>query len=141
MCKQRIHEDLYQISYEVQFRNPNILEILYPIATNQRRYEAAIQKTRAMYMRNWKKAPWAVRKAEETFLEELEEGKIRVVPEKEFLKAMETEHVNFSANNLVFNMDSSSTKVRLIHEYTEEVRKTTLSLWKFSQQKMDWALW
>ena len=79
-------------------------------------------------MRNWKKAPWAVRKAQGTFLEELKEGKIRIVQEKEFLKAMETEHVNFSVNNLVFNMDSSSTKVYLIQDYTEEVRKTTLSL-------------
>ena len=43
------------------------------------------------------KALWAVRKAQETFLEELEEGKIRVVPENEFYEAMKTENINFSA--------------------------------------------
>ena len=36
MSKQRIHEDLYQISYEVQFKHPNILEILYPTESNKK---------------------------------------------------------------------------------------------------------
>ena len=101
MCRQRIHENLYQTCYEVQFLNPNILEILYPIESNQRRYEAAIQKTRAMYAGNWKKAPWAVKKAEETFVEELLKGRIIIVPEEEFNEAMKKENINFSNNNLV----------------------------------------
>ena len=79
-------------------------------------------------MKNWKKAPWAVKKGREKFLEELEEGKIRIVSKDELDEAMEKENVNFSNNNLVFNMDSSSTKVRLIHDYTEEVKQTSLSL-------------
>ena len=68
MHKKQIHKDLYQIVYEVQFRNPDILKILYPLESNQKRYEAAVQKTKTMYMKNWKKAPWVIRKADETFL-------------------------------------------------------------------------
>ena len=88
MCNQRIHKNLYWICYEVQFRNPDILKILYPIESNRKRYEAAIQKTRSMYARHWKKAPWSVKKAEDTFNEELSEGKIRIVSEEEFNEAM-----------------------------------------------------
>ena len=128
MNKRKIHENLYQIEYDVQFRNPNILKTLFPIETNHKRYEQAIRDSRGMYMRNYKKAKWSIERAHETFQEELGEGKIRIIPPTELYEAMKVRNVNFSHNNLVFNPDSSSTKVRLIHDYTREVKKTTLSL-------------
>ena len=64
MHKKQIHMNLYQIEYEVQFRNPEILKILFPIESNHKRYEAAIKESRAMYLKNYRKARWSIERAD-----------------------------------------------------------------------------
>ena len=83
-----------------------------------------------MLRRHCKKAPWAVLQADKTMLHGIREAKMKRVSEAELGQLMVSENHNWPRMDLVFNLDSPSTKVRLIHDYTSRIASasTTLSL-------------
>ena len=123
-----ITPELFQVKYEIQMKSPVMLQELFPVEGNRRRIEEAINMTAAMLRKNQKKATWAVQEADETFSTELRTGKVQILNEAEIEEAILTKNMAFNRTDLVFNLDSPSTKVRLIHDFTREVHGTTLSL-------------
>ena len=83
-----------------------------------------------MLRKHSREASWAITQANNTILEELREAKVRRLSEDELNKLMVTENLNWPRMDLVFNLDSPSTKVCLIHNYTSRISsaQTTLSL-------------
>ena len=71
---------------------------------------------------------WAIKKINETIKIEINEGKVKRIDLHDFKKIAEVRPTNFGRINLAFNPDSTSTKVRLIHDFTAAVLGTTLSL-------------
>ena len=81
----------------------------------------ALAETAAMLKWHYAKAQRAVNKVDETIQTEKLEGKIRVLSEKELEKVMKEENVAFSRLDLVFNLDSPSSKNHLIHDFTRKI--------------------
>ena len=72
----KLMENLYQVQFEVQLKNNEMYNSLFPIGQNLRRMDQAIEETTVMLRRHYKKAPWAVMHANETVRRERMEGKI-----------------------------------------------------------------
>ena len=69
-----------------------------------------------MLRKHSRKASWAVKQANITIMVELREVKVIKVLEAEFGQLMVTDNLNWPRMDLVFDLDSPSTKVCLIHD-------------------------
>ena len=81
-----------------------------------------------MVKKHAKKAAWAVTQANATVLEELRDAKVRKFSQAELDRLMVTENLNWPRMDLVFNLDSPSTKVRPIHDYTYWIASASMTL-------------
>ena len=83
-----------------------------------------------MLRKNFRNAPWAVIQADKTMQQEIREVKVCRVSEAELNMLLDSENLSWPRMDLVFNLDSPSTKVRVIHDYTSCIPSaiTTLSL-------------
>ena len=109
-------------------KNPGTSKFMFPIQSNRDRLRLAIQETRGMFVRHKNKAPWAIDSVQETFLREKGEGKIKVLSPEETEEILETKSCNFPRIDIVYNLDSPSTRARLIYNFTRMVKGSTLSL-------------
>ena len=101
----------------MQLRRNSLFVELFPKRSNSSRYDAAVMQTAAMLRRHFKKGPLVVLQADMTILQEIREAKVRRVSEAELGQLMDSENLNWPQIDLVFNLDSPSTKVRVIHDY------------------------
>ena len=81
-----------------------------------------------MFKRQLNRAPWAIEKLQETLLWEREEEQIKFLRKEETDRVFEEESCTFSRIDLLYNLDSHSTKCRVIHDFTGMVKGSTLSL-------------
>ena len=58
----------------------------------------------------------------------MNEGKIQLMTMEEFKRKAAVEPTAFISLNIAYNLDSASTKVRLIPDFTQAVGSTTRSL-------------
>ena len=101
---------------------------LFPINTNKAWFNAAIIQTAGMLCKHSRKATWAITQANGTVLEELREAKARHQSQDELDKLMVTENLNWPRMDLVFNLDSPSTKVCLIHDFMSRISSASATL-------------
>ena len=59
---------------------------------------------------------------------ELNEGKVKLMTMEKFNVKAAADTTAFTSLNITYNLDSASTKVRLIHDFIQQVGATTLSL-------------
>ena len=50
------------------------------------------------------------------------------IPAEEFKVLIEEQNLNFPRVDIVFNLDSPSTKVRIIHDYTSRISSASTTL-------------
>ena len=113
MWTEEIHKDLHLVYYNVLMKNPGTLKFMFPIKENRTRLKQAIQETRGMFIRHKNKAPWAIDSVQETFLREKGEGKIKVLTPEETKEILETKSCNFPRIDIVYNLDSPSTRCKI----------------------------
>ena len=76
-----------------------------------------------------------VKAVQNIWKDELLEGKVQKITYGQFEEISRSEPTAFTRLNLVFNPSSTSTKSRLIHDYTSKVNQTTLSLELLTSEK------
>ena len=108
-----------------------IFQYLFPINVNRNRKKTAVCVTKGMFKKHMNRAPWAIEKLQETLCEK-EEGKIKFMRKEETKKVFKKKSCTLSSIDLVYNLDSHSTKCRVIHDFTWMVKGSTLSLDIFS---------
>ena len=110
-------------------KRDGILKKMYPTEQAMVRLNAAKRQTAAMINNEIKKGElWAIEEVNETLKKELNEGKVEIMSLQEFKKRAEKEATAFTRLNIAYNLESLSTRVRLIHNFTTAVGSTTLSL-------------
>ena len=72
------------------------------------------------------RALWAIEKLQETFLCEREEGTIKFLRKEETKIVLEKESCTLTGIDLEYNLDSHSTKCRVIHHFTGMVHRDFL---------------
>ena len=102
---------------------------MFPANLATARDNSAVKQTAGLIKSKAKKGEmWAIRKIDETIMVDINEGKVRRIELDDFNKTARVRPTNFGRINIAFNLDSTTTKVRLIHDFTAAVMGTTLSL-------------
>ena len=54
MWTEEVHKELYLVYYNVQMKNPDTLQFMFPVKENKSRMKQAVQETRGIFMRQKK---------------------------------------------------------------------------------------
>ena len=99
--------------------------------------QTASNETRGMLKRHINRAPWAIEKVQETVLCERRERKIKVLKKEQTEIVLEEDSCKI---DLVYNLDSSLTKCRVIYDLTRMINGSTL-FFQILSGKMALAVW